>query len=55
MKTTHWAAYEDTKIPAMLRDLASDLADLVTSGDLSDEQANDWLACKADQWAGGLS
>ena len=34
----------------MLRELASDLADLVESGDITDEQANEWLAAKADQW-----
>lgn len=34
----------------MLKELASDLADLVASGDMTDEQANEWLAAKADQW-----
>lgn len=34
----------------MLRELASDLADLVASGDMTTEQANEWLAAKADQW-----
>ena len=27
-----------------------DLYDLVESGDLTDAQANEWLASKADQW-----
>ena len=36
----------------MLKDLAADLANLVESGDLTDEQANEWLAAKADQWSG---
>jgi polyhydroxyalkanoate synthesis regulator phasin len=36
----------------MLKELASDLADMVASGDLTDEQANEWLAAKADQWSG---
>lgn len=36
----------------MLRELASDLANLVESGDLTDVQANEWLADKADQWSG---
>jgi polyhydroxyalkanoate synthesis regulator phasin len=34
----------------MLRELASDLADLVASGDMTDEQANEWYSDKADQW-----
>ena len=38
----------------MLRDLASDLADLVANGDITDTQANEWLADKADQWSNGL-
>jgi hypothetical protein len=36
----------------MLLELASDLANLVESGDLTDTQANEWLASKADQWSG---
>ena len=56
MKTaTDWARYEDTMIPAMLRELESSLADMVASGDLTDSEANEWMAAKADQWAGGLS
>ena len=54
MKTI-WTRYEDTKIAAMLRDLSADLAEMVRTGDLTDEQANEWLNYKADQWAGGLS
>jgi len=37
----------------MLHELASDLADLVASGDMTNMQANEWLAAKADQWLGG--
>lgn len=52
--TTNWL---DRKIDAtrerMLRELASDLADLVASGDLTEEQANEWSAAKADQWIEG--
>jgi len=33
-----------------LRELASDLANLVESGDLTDQQANEWYNAKADQW-----
>jgi hypothetical protein len=39
----------------MLRELMSDLANLVESGDLTDMQANEWYNMKADQWNGGLS
>jgi hypothetical protein len=42
----------DTRREQMLRELASDLADLVASGDLTEMQANEWLAAKADQWTG---
>lgn len=42
----------DARREQMLRELASDLADLVRSGDLTEAQANEWHACKADQWAG---
>lgn len=34
----------------MLRELASDLADLVRTGDMNDQQANEWYNSKADQW-----
>lgn len=37
----------------MIRELASDLADLVATGDLTDKQANEWLIAKQDQWFGG--
>ncbi len=36
-----------------LRDLHSDLADLVESEDLTSEEANTWANDKADQWFGG--
>lgn len=42
---------QDTRREQMLQELASDLADLVASGDMTDVQANEWLASKADQWA----
>ena len=38
----------------MLRELASDLADLVADGEITDVEANQWLADKADQWANGV-
>lgn len=47
--------HEDARRERMLRELASDLADLVRTGDLTDIEANEWYNMKADQWAGGLS
>ena len=38
----------------MLVELMSDLADLVESGDLTEQQANQWYNTKADQWVNGL-
>jgi len=38
-------------IDRMLRELASNLADLVESGDITEKQANEWLVEKQDQWA----
>jgi len=49
------AMTEETKVARMLRELQSDMADLVASGDLTDEEANEWVNAKADQWAQGLS
>lgn len=46
---------EEITIARLLRELQSDLADLVRSGDLTEEQANEWANHKADQWARGLS
>jgi len=34
----------------MLRELMSDLADMVGNGDLTSEAANEWYSDKADQW-----
>lgn len=42
----------DARREQMLRELASDLADLVANGDMTDMEANEWHAAKADQWAG---
>lgn len=35
----------------MMRELQSDLADMVEAGDLTAEQANAWANHKAEQWA----
>jgi len=45
---------EDIRTARMMRELQSHLADLVASGDLTEEQANEWANHKADQWANGL-
>lgn len=34
-----------------LRELQSDMADLVASGDLTPEQANEWVNSAADRWS----
>lgn len=54
MNTT-MALIEDAKVARMIRELQSDMADLVASGDLTAEQANEWVNSKADQWSLGLS
>lgn len=41
----------DARREQMLRELSSDLADLVRTGDMTPEQANDWYNSKADQWS----
>lgn len=38
----------------MLRELMSELARMVESGDMTDEEANAWYNMKADQWKNGL-
>ena len=47
-----FTARQDARREQLLRELASDLADMVCSGDLTDTEANEWLARKADQWNG---
>jgi hypothetical protein len=41
----------DARRDQMLRELASDLADLVSSGDMTEAEANEWMSSKADQWS----
>jgi len=45
----------DTRVARMMRELQSDLSDLVRNGDLTAEQANQWANDKADQWAAGTN
>ena len=53
MTATEFQTMNDQRRERMLRELASDLADLVRSGDMTPEQANEWYNRKADQWAHG--
>lgn len=41
----------DARRVQMLRELASDLADMVSTGDLTDMEANEWINSTADRWA----
>lgn len=41
-----------TRKERLYRELAIDLADQVRTGDLTDQQANEWLSDKAEQWFG---
>lgn len=43
----------DARREQMLHELMSDLTDLVNSGELTTEQANEWYSSKADQWTEG--
>jgi hypothetical protein len=41
----------DARREQMLRELASDLADLVEAGEMTPAEANEWMVRKADQWS----
>jgi polyhydroxyalkanoate synthesis regulator phasin len=47
--------FEDATLARMMRELQSDMADLVESGDLTAEEANEWANHKAEQWKDGIS
>jgi len=53
MTRTEFDAMNDARIARMIRELQSDVADLVESGDLTPEQANEWVNDKTEQWLGG--
>jgi len=55
MTKTDFDRINDTRTARMMRELQSDLADMVRSGDITAEQANEWANDKADQWAQGVS
>lgn len=50
-----YADREVARRDQMIRDLQSDMADLVEAGEMTDIEANEWVNRKADQWANGLS
>ena len=41
------------RLARMMKELQSDLADLVATGDITANEANEWANAKADQWAKG--
>lgn len=45
---------EEVRIARMIRELQSDLADLVAAGEMTPQEANEWANAKADQWSQGL-
>lgn len=53
-ETTRWQNEQDERRERMLRELASDLAEQVRTGAITDMQANDWYNMKADQWVNGV-
>ena len=56
MQTTNYLqAKEESTISRMMRELQSNLADQVESGEMTAEEANEWANWKAEQWANGLS
>ena len=55
MTNTEFTTRQDARREQLLRELLSDLTNLVETGDLTDQEANDWYNHKADQWANGQS
>lgn len=41
----------DARREQMLRELTSDMAALVESGDMTDMEANEWVSRAADRWS----
>lgn len=40
----------EARMNQMLKELASDLCDMVRTGDLTEQEANEWMVAKQDQW-----
>lgn len=55
LKTFEIHRIEEATIARLMRELQSDLAALVESGDLTPEEANEWANAKAEQWKGGVA
>jgi hypothetical protein len=56
MNAIDFQKMNDERVARMIRELQSDMADLVASGDMKADEANEWVNHKADQWmVGGLS
>ena len=53
MTTAELNKMNDQRIARMIRELQSNLADMVEAGDITEQQANEWAAAKQDQWLGG--
>jgi polyhydroxyalkanoate synthesis regulator phasin len=54
MTTAEFNKITDARIARMMRELQSDLADMVEAGEITAEEANEWANDKADQWAKGV-
>lgn len=52
MTETEFNTMNDQRRERMIRELQSNMADLVESGDITAERANEWVNHKADQWKG---
>lgn len=50
MTRNEYQKIQDARIARMIRELQSDMADLVAAGEMTAEQANEWVNAKADQW-----
>lgn len=46
-----YATRQEARREQMLSELSNNLAEMVAAGELTTEQANEWLARKADAWA----
>ena len=51
MTSAEFNKMQDQRYSRMMRELQNSLRDLVQSGDITAQQANEWANYKADQWA----
>jgi len=52
MTRNEFNAANDARRARMIRELQSDMADMVEAGEMTAEEANAWVNHKADQWKG---